>query len=60
MSRATIAGRQAGGYFLASRESSFALISRWTDPPLPQGWHGVWSTPENPGTRVILHDPDDK
>jgi hypothetical protein len=31
----------------------------WTDPPLPEGWHGVWATPEHPGTRVIVHDEDD-
>jgi lipoprotein-anchoring transpeptidase ErfK/SrfK len=28
----------------------------WTDPPLPDGWHAVWSTPAKPGTRVIVHD----
>ena len=31
----------------------------WTDPPLPEGWHGVWATPEHPGTRVIVHDEED-
>jgi len=30
----------------------------WTDPPLPDGWHGVMATPERPGTRVIVRDPD--
>jgi hypothetical protein len=30
----------------------------WTDPPLPDGWHGVMSTPDRLGTRVIVHDPD--
>ena len=30
---------------------------QWTDPPLPEGWHGVEATPEHPGTRVIVHDP---
>jgi hypothetical protein len=28
----------------------------WTDPPLPQGWHGVSATDQKPGTRVIVHD----
>ena len=28
----------------------------WTDPPLPTGWHGVHSTPEQPGTIVVTHD----
>ena len=32
----------------------------WTDPQLPQGWHGVFSTPDNPGTRVVVHDPPGK
>jgi hypothetical protein len=31
----------------------------WTDPQLPEGWHGVWATPEHPGTRVIVHDEED-
>lgn len=29
---------------------------RWTEPHIPRGWHGVWSTPERPGTRVIVHE----
>jgi hypothetical protein len=28
----------------------------WTDPPLPEGWHAVMSTKDNPGTRVIVHE----
>ncbi|MEO6419659.1 MAG: L,D-transpeptidase [Polyangiaceae bacterium] len=34
----------------------------WTEPQLPEGWHGVMSTPQKPGTRVIVHetwDPND-
>lgn len=27
----------------------------WTEPRLPDGWHAVWSTPEKPGTRVVVH-----
>jgi len=34
-------------------------LFQWTDPPLPEGWHGVWATPDRPGTRVIVHDPDE-
>ncbi len=30
----------------------------WTEPQLPDGWHGVMSTPEKPGTRVVVFDPD--
>jgi lipoprotein-anchoring transpeptidase ErfK/SrfK len=28
----------------------------WTDPPLPDGWHGVAATQSRPGTRVVVHD----
>ncbi len=28
----------------------------WAGPTLPRGWHGVWSTPENPGTLVVVHE----
>jgi hypothetical protein len=28
----------------------------WTEPKLPEGWHGVMSTPEKPGTRVVVHE----
>ncbi|HKQ68251.1 MAG TPA: L,D-transpeptidase [Polyangiaceae bacterium] len=28
----------------------------WTEPTLPQGWHGVVSTKEKPGTRVVVHE----
>ncbi|HEU4408470.1 MAG TPA: L,D-transpeptidase, partial [Polyangiaceae bacterium] len=28
----------------------------WTDPPLPAGWHGVQSTAERPGSRVVVHE----
>jgi hypothetical protein len=28
----------------------------WTDPQLPEGWHGVSATDQKPGTRVIVHD----
>lgn len=27
----------------------------WAGPSLPEGWHGVRATTENPGTRVIVH-----
>ncbi|MCS6799637.1 MAG: L,D-transpeptidase family protein [Myxococcota bacterium] len=29
-------------------------LFRWTDPPLPPGWHGVYPTPERPGTRLYI------
>ena len=27
----------------------------WAGPSLPEGWHGVRATKENPGTRVVVH-----
>lgn len=28
----------------------------WTEPALPAGWHGVQSTAEHPGSRVVVHE----
>lgn len=28
----------------------------WTDPPLPAGWHGVFSRDDTSGTRIIVHE----
>jgi lipoprotein-anchoring transpeptidase ErfK/SrfK len=28
----------------------------WTEPPLPQGWHGRVTLKDQPGTRVIVHE----
>ncbi len=28
----------------------------WTEPQLPDGWHGVMATTEKPGTRVVVHE----
>jgi hypothetical protein len=30
-------------------------LFRWIGPALPDGWHAVRATPENEGTRVIVH-----
>jgi hypothetical protein len=30
-------------------------IFGWAGPQLPEGWHGVKATKDNPGTRVIVH-----
>ncbi|MEI7894461.1 MAG: L,D-transpeptidase [Myxococcales bacterium] len=27
----------------------------WTEPSLPDGWHGVWASSGKPGTRVVVH-----
>jgi len=26
------------------------------EPALPDGWHGVWSSAERPGSRIVIHD----
>lgn len=28
----------------------------WSEPRMPDNWHGVWSTPEKPGTLVVVHE----
>jgi hypothetical protein len=30
-------------------------IFGWAGPKLPEGWHGVRATKENPGTRIVVH-----
>jgi hypothetical protein len=29
----------------------------WTEPRLPKGWHGVFQTSAQAGTRVVIHEP---
>jgi lipoprotein-anchoring transpeptidase ErfK/SrfK len=29
-------------------------LAYWSDPPLPEHWHGVYATPERLGSRVII------
>ncbi len=29
----------------------------WIEPRLPKGWHGVFQTDANKGTRVVIHEP---
>ena len=31
-------------------------VFNWTEPRLPRGWHAVWSTPDNRGTLVVVHE----
>jgi hypothetical protein len=31
-------------------------VFNWTEPHLPDGWHGVMATTEKPGTRVVVHE----
>ncbi|MFW5738738.1 MAG: L,D-transpeptidase [Myxococcota bacterium] len=28
----------------------------WSEPRIPRGWHGMWSTPDRPGSYVVVHD----
>ena len=37
-----------------------AFLPQFIDPKLPAGWHGVMATADNPGTRVVVHDPPEK
>lgn len=30
----------------------------WSDPPLPEGWHGVFSGDARPGTRIVIHEDE--
>ena len=46
---------QSHGCVNLSPDDARALFA-WTEPHLPEGWHGVWATDEHPGTRVIVHD----
>jgi hypothetical protein len=36
------------------------LDAKWvflfTEPHLPEGWHGVWATAAHPGSRVVVHE----
>lgn len=32
----------------------------WSDPPLPEGWHGVFATEGRPGTRIVIHEDEPK
>lgn len=31
-------------------------IFQWSGPVLPQGWHGMRASKDNPGTRVVVHE----
>lgn len=39
---------------LAPLDAKF--LFRFTAPRLPEGWHGVWATPEQPGSLVVVHE----
>lgn len=28
----------------------------WSNPQIPEGWHGMWSNAEHPGSFVVVHD----
>ncbi|MEQ9317710.1 MAG: L,D-transpeptidase, partial [Polyangiaceae bacterium] len=31
-------------------------IFMWTEPRIPRGWHGVWSSDKRKGTLVVVHE----
>ena len=31
----------------------------WTEPKVPEGWHGAFAQPDR-GTRVVIHEDDPK
>jgi hypothetical protein len=35
-------------------------IFGWSEPQLPEGWHGMRATKEHPGTRVVVHEDPKK
>jgi hypothetical protein len=39
-------------------EDARTLFS-WTEPKLPEGWHGAFAAPDK-GTRVVIHEDDPK
>ncbi len=28
----------------------------FSDPPVPKGWHGAWSSASRPGSRIVVHE----
>jgi hypothetical protein len=31
-------------------------VFNFSGPLLPEGYHGAWASPQNPGSRVVVHD----
>jgi hypothetical protein len=48
-------GMRSHGCVNMSPEDARTLF-HWADPPLPGGWHGVFSRDENSGSRVVVHE----
>ena len=46
---------QSHGCVNLSPDDARALFG-WTEPHVPEGWHGAWATDAHPGTRVVVHD----
>lgn len=53
-------GRQQSHGCVNLAPTDAKAMFNWTEPRLPENWHGVWATTEKPGTRVVVHCGKDK
>lgn len=49
-------GRQQSHGCVNMAPTDAKAIFGWSEPQVPENWHGVMSTPEKPGTRVVAHE----
>jgi len=49
-------GRQQSHGCVNLAPADAKALFAWTEPRLPEGWHGVMSSAERPGTRVVVHE----
>jgi len=45
--------RSHGCVNLAPRDAQW--VFNWSDPPVPEGWHGAYPTEDEPGTWIYIH-----
>ncbi len=50
-------GPRSHGCVNLAPEDARALF-RWSEPTLPEGWHGVFATDVKPGTRIVIHEDE--
>ncbi len=46
--------RSHGCINLAPLDGRF--VNSWTDPQIPDGWHGIFAGPDIPGTVIVVHE----